>query len=196
MHYLPAIVCIVLPATVFAIPQLPKGTPKGSAGPKGTKGPLPAKGDNGETGGIFGMGGISLSSMANTGGSLLASGSESPKGMVTDNSGGSGRYNAHYVTDATLPQHTIYAPKEPPPADAKMPVIVWGNGGCMNNGASFSNFLTEIASHGYLVLANGAPSGGASSAPKAPKGGLPKGPGKRNIDSTTATSSMVSQLVR
>jgi dienelactone hydrolase len=38
-----------------------------------------------------------------------------------------------------------------------MPVLIWGNGGCANDGAQFGNFLMEVASHGYLVLANGAP---------------------------------------
>jgi hypothetical protein len=40
-----------------------------------------------------------------------------------------------------------------------MPVIVWGEGGCFKTGTFYSPFLTEIASHGYLVLANGPPTG-------------------------------------
>lgn len=125
------------------------------------KGPIPAKGDAGSMGGVFGpdMKNIgSMGGMLKGGGSLLASGSESP---AKGNSGspqdpGSGPYPAHMVSDPTLPQHTIYAPKSPPPADVKMPVVVWGNGGCMATGNSFAVFLTEIASHGYLVVANGA----------------------------------------
>lgn len=42
----------------------------------------------------------------------------------------------------------------------KIPVIVWGNGGCLDSGTFFQNFLTEIASHGFLILANGAPAAG------------------------------------
>jgi hypothetical protein len=47
----------------------------------------------------------------------------------------------------------------------------------MNNGASFATFLTEIASHGYLIIANGAPSGGGGGGGGGmpAKGGAPKG---------------------
>jgi len=38
-----------------------------------------------------------------------------------------------------------------------MPIIVWGEGACASQGTAFINLLTEIASHGYLVLANGPP---------------------------------------
>jgi hypothetical protein len=77
-----------------------------------------------------------------------------------DNSGGSGPYKANYAVAPGLSDHTLYAPKTPPPADVKMPVIVWGNGACSNSGSGFYKFLNEIASHGYYVVANGPPSGG------------------------------------
>jgi hypothetical protein len=77
---------------------------------------------------------------------------------MQDWSGGSGPYKAQYFADPSLPFHTIYAPKSPVKG-RKLPLIAWGNGGCGTDGASFSNYLTEIASHGYLVVANGAPSG-------------------------------------
>ncbi|KAF2664636.1 alpha/beta-hydrolase [Microthyrium microscopicum] len=73
-----------------------------------------------------------------------------------DTSGGSGPYKAHYTTDPGLPDHTIYAPKEAP-KDVSMPLIVWGEGACAAQGTAFVNLLTELASHGYVVLANGAP---------------------------------------
>jgi dienelactone hydrolase len=143
---------------------------------KGSNGRLPAKGDNGQIGGIFGMGGISLSNIGKSKGdrsggmqmgSLLATGSESPKGRGSPNDPGTGAYPAHMVSDPTLPGHTVYAPKSP--TNVKIPVVVWGNGGCIANGASFQGFLTEIASHGYLVLANGA-SGAAAKGAKGAKG--------------------------
>ena len=68
------------------------------------------------------------------------------------------------MADPTLPNHTVYAPKSPPPANVKMPVIVFGNGGCVNIGTLMSSLLTEIASHGYLVIANGPPQKGVSGA--------------------------------
>jgi hypothetical protein len=44
-----------------------------------------------------------------------------------DDSGGSGPYKAAYVADPSLPQHTIYAPKEPP-QNVSLPILVWGEG--------------------------------------------------------------------
>jgi dienelactone hydrolase len=37
----------------------------------------------------------------------------------------------------------------------KLPIVAWANGGCIDNGTRFRWFLSEIASHGYLVLASG-----------------------------------------
>lgn len=53
------------------------------------------------------------------------------------------------------PGYTFYRPERWP--DGPVPVVLWGNGGCRNNGLSASHFLREIASHGYFVIANGAP---------------------------------------
>jgi len=83
-----------------------------------------------------------------------------------DNSGGSGQYKAGYSTVAGFDRHTIYAPKVIPP-DVKLPVIIWGNGACSGDGTGFSKFLTEIASHGYFIVANGKPGAGMSSTTKA-----------------------------
>jgi len=69
-------------------------------------------------------------------------------------SGGSGRYPARALEDASLPGHTIFAPKNPP-AGAKLPVLLWGNGGCLAMGQVHGGVLTDIASHGYVVVANG-----------------------------------------
>jgi len=46
-----------------------------------------------------------------------------------------------------------------PPTGIKMPVMVFGNGLCLNKGDMYPDFLTEIASYGYLVIANGQPGG-------------------------------------
>jgi hypothetical protein len=119
---------------------------------------FPAKGDNGEAGGIFGLGkgGLpKLNEINSKGAGLMATGPEAPRPGPAMTNGGSGPYKAGYVTDPSLPSHTIYAPKAAP--KIKMPVIVWGNGGCFSNGLMFEDFLTEVASHGYLILANGNP---------------------------------------
>jgi dienelactone hydrolase len=85
-------------------------------------------------------------------------GSESPKkDIFDDGTPGTGKYPAKRIKDATLEDHTIYVPITPPPTDVKLPVLIFGNGGCGNTGSAFTNLLTEIASHGYIVVANGAP---------------------------------------
>jgi hypothetical protein len=78
------------------------------------------------------------------------------KGRVEDWSGGSGPFKARYYTDSSLPRHTIYAPVAVSP-NKRLPLLVWANGACDLNGAAFSNYLTEIASHGFIVVANGNP---------------------------------------
>ena len=74
--------------------------------------------------------------------------------------GGSGPYPADYETSAGLPSHTIYRPQTLPAE--RLPIYVWGNGGCSANGLSQQNFLREIASHGFLAIASGAPNGSGS----------------------------------
>ncbi|WFE99653.1 cellulose binding domain-containing protein [Micromonospora sp. WMMD964] len=74
--------------------------------------------------------------------------------------GGSGPYPADYETSAGLANHTIFRPQTLPAE--RLPIVVWGNGGCSGNGLSQGNFLREIASHGFLAIANGAPNGSGS----------------------------------
>ena len=58
--------------------------------------------------------------------------------------------------DAGLPDHTIYRPENLSALNgATLPIVVWGNGACVNAGNAFSNFLTDISSYGYLVIALG-----------------------------------------
>lgn len=67
---------------------------------------------------------------------------------------GSGPYKAIMTTDPALPAHVLYYPKDLSRA-GKLPIVAFGNGACINAGNRFRYFLTEIASHGYLVAANG-----------------------------------------
>lgn len=46
-----------------------------------------------------------------------------------------------------------------PPRGLSLPVLVWAEGGCANNGTSFEPFLTNIASYGFVVVALGPPNG-------------------------------------
>ncbi|MBE3043128.1 hypothetical protein IMZ48_11265 [Candidatus Bathyarchaeota archaeon] len=61
------------------------------------------------------------------------------------------------TTDPSLPNHTIYAPVAAP--NISMPFIAWGNGACQTDGAQYDNLLVEIASHGYVIAADGPPGG-------------------------------------
>jgi dienelactone hydrolase len=38
------------------------------------------------------------------------------------------------------------------PAQDSLPVVVWGNGGCAIDGTRYGDFLSTIASHGFLVM--------------------------------------------
>jgi uncharacterized protein len=67
--------------------------------------------------------------------------------------GGSGPYPAVAESPADAPEYTVYRPAEIP--KDPLPLVLWGNGGCRDDGTSASHFLREIASHGYLVVANG-----------------------------------------
>lgn len=66
---------------------------------------------------------------------------------------GSGPYPAIAEARSDAPGYTIYRPAQAP--GFKLPLVLWGNGGCRDNGLSASHFLREIASHGYFVVANG-----------------------------------------
>ena len=69
---------------------------------------------------------------------------------------GSGPYKATMVAEAALPEHLVYAPADLAPLAAKkLPVVIWGNGSCLYAGNRYRQFLTEIASHGYLVITGG-----------------------------------------
>ncbi|KAK1750381.1 hypothetical protein QBC47DRAFT_365272 [Echria macrotheca] len=124
---------------------------------------FPEKGDDTIAGGIFC---ISLSDLATylskTGNNPASTGSESPRGQGAATSG-SGPYPAQAFTDPSLTKHTIFAPKTPPPANVSLPFIAWGNGGCGTDPMSFKNFLIEIASHGYVIAADGVAGGNIGS---------------------------------
>jgi dienelactone hydrolase len=65
---------------------------------------------------------------------------------------GSGAEPAIAYTDPTLPTHTVYRPAR---LTARYPVVLWGNGSCVNSNFGYREFLAEVASHGFIVLAIG-----------------------------------------
>ena len=85
---------------------------------------------------------------------------------------GSGPYPAVAEARAELPGHTVYRPVEWP--REPLPLYVWGNGGCSNNGLAHAAYLRQIASHGYVVVALGPP--GGAPAPQPEPGAAPTDP--------------------
>ena len=100
---------------------------------------------------------------------------------------GSGPYKAVMEMDAGLPDHTIYRPENLSGLNgANLPLVVWGNGACANAGNSFSNFLTDISSYGFLSIALGpiVERNAAAPAAPAPPPQAPPAPIQQSADST------------
>ena len=87
--------------------------------------------------------------------SSSALGTESGERTVED--GGTGAYKAVAVSNSSIATHTIYRPKDLSAFGdrEKLPILAWGNGGCANSNSAHQNYLSEIASHGYLIVAIG-----------------------------------------
>src|SRR5262245_13549461 len=68
-----------------------------------------------------------------------------------------GPYAVAMESDPTLPTHTIYRPSDLTAFTGKkrLPIVSWGNGACANVGTLFKVFLTQVASHGYMVISIG-----------------------------------------
>ena len=72
--------------------------------------------------------------------------------------GGSGAYPAVALTEHSLPDFVVYRPENLEYAAATegpLPVLVFANGGCNNTSLTHEKVLSEIASHGYVVIALG-----------------------------------------
>ena len=72
--------------------------------------------------------------------------------------GGTGAYKSVAVEDTSLPTHTIYRPenlKAYVSENGRIPVLLYANGACANNNLEMSRLLSEVASHGYIILAIG-----------------------------------------
>ncbi|QJR80172.1 alpha/beta hydrolase [Alteromonas pelagimontana] len=77
----------------------------------------------------------------------------------TLDSGGSGKFKAIAASESGLPGYVFYQPKNIGEAVAQehgLPVVIFANGGCNDTSFPFERMLSEIASHGYLVIALGA----------------------------------------
>lgn len=80
------------------------------------------------------------------------------RNSVVMDGGGSGPYKAVMTDDESLPGFTIYRPSDIQSAskvEGALPVVLFGNGGCYRSSQPYAKFLTEIASHGYVLMAVG-----------------------------------------
>ncbi len=70
---------------------------------------------------------------------------------------GSGPYPAIRAIEPALPGAVLYRPANLALFEqARLPVLIFGNGGCMADASNARRLLTEIASHGYVVIVPGA----------------------------------------
>ena len=87
--------------------------------------------------------------------------------------GGTGKFPAVMMTEKSLPTHTVFRPQDVEKFKGRksLPLIVWGNGACFDSPFEHVNFLNEIASHGFMVIAIGT---------------LPKATGEQNKERSTS----------
>ena len=81
-----------------------------------------------------------------------------PLKTKTIDGGGSGMFKAIAVKETGLTDFVVYRPKDMLHAHARcgaMPLLLWANGGCSDTNIGYERMLTEIASHGYVVVAIG-----------------------------------------
>lgn len=77
---------------------------------------------------------------------------------ITVEDGGTGPYKAVLDRSAEAPDFTLYHPANLDYAVQKegaFPLVVFSPGGCSFTSKHFENYLTEIASHGYMVVSVG-----------------------------------------
>jgi hypothetical protein len=68
--------------------------------------------------------------------------------------GGTGLFKTIMVSESSLPTHTVFKPDLGAATKKdKLPIIVWGNGACANSPWEHVNFLSEVASYGFMVIA-------------------------------------------
>lgn len=87
---------------------------------------------------------------------------------------GDGPFPALTEIDPALPGFVVYRPADLAPVGPDgLGVLVWGNGGCADDGTSSRFHLAQIASYGYLVIAPGLWRSGPNATSPAATGGGP-----------------------
>jgi dienelactone hydrolase len=94
-----------------------------------------------------------LFAVSTVAGAVLAQENAEPAPGFIGEQGGRGAWPAVAQSRADLRTHTLYRPASLPAEP--LPLLIWGNGGCSDNGLSHDRFLRDIASHGYIVIALG-----------------------------------------
>ena len=77
-----------------------------------------------------------------------------PVGVIGEPSG-TGSYPAIAESYSSMPINTVYRPLVLP--QERLPLLLWGNGACSDDGLSYAVFLREISSHGFIIVAAGYP---------------------------------------
>lgn len=88
---------------------------------------------------------------------LLCTVAQPLKTKVIDD-GGTGMFKAVAVKEPTMTDFVVYRPQDLMQAHARqgaLPVLLFGNGGCADTSIGYERMLSEVASHGYIVVAIG-----------------------------------------
>src|SRR5574344_1388413 len=91
--------------------------------------------------------------------------------------GGSGPYKAVMTSDVSLTTHTIFRPKDISKFSKGnlLPILLWGNGGCAKSCSGHVNFLNDVASQGFFIVAIGPmPAPREAARPGQTGGGMPQ----------------------
>ena len=166
------------PATTGGAPG--SGGARATGGAPATGGTMASTGGSGTTGGAIGTGGVSTGGRGGSGGGANTGGANAggtngtggaggsvntgtctaSKAVTTVKATGSGPHKVTVETnsDTGIKAGTIYRPTDLGGTE-KYPIFAWGEGGCSLDGASNAVAMTEIASHGYFVIADGTPGG-------------------------------------
>ena len=89
-----------------------------------------------------------------------------------------GPYEVTIEANPGLPTHTIYRPADLTAFKGakRLPIIAWGNGACSNAGLLFREFLSGIASHGFMIIVSGPRDAPLPSFARAAQGAPPPSP--------------------
>jgi dienelactone hydrolase len=81
---------------------------------------------------------------------------------------GTGSHRVVRLVEPDFTEHTIYRPADMRRA-GKLPIIAFANGACRNTSTEYAAFLSELASHGYIIIAVGRDDQTFDMGPNAPK---------------------------